>query len=158
MLKKISYCFTYILIFLLSSCESEYKFTLETPKSTYLNSDIIISIKENNNKKVDKIEFYIDGKKFESTKNSLNINTSEIGIGKHSISALVFYPGKTKKINNSFEVMAEKAPDIYSYKIINEYPHDKNAYTQGLEYYNGFLYETTGRRGQSSLRKGFLMN
>lgn len=153
MLKKISYCFTYILIFLLSSCESEYKFTLETPKSTYLNSDITISVKENNNKKVDKIEFYIDGKKFESTKNSLNINTSEIGIGKHSISALVFYPGKTKKINNSFEVMAEKAPDIYSYKIINEYPHDKNAYTQGLEYYNGFLYETTGRRGQSSLRK-----
>ncbi|MCL4133811.1 UNVERIFIED_CONTAM: hypothetical protein GTU68_048059, partial [Idotea baltica] len=42
---------------------------------------------------------------------------------------------------------------IYTFKIVNSYPHDTKAYTQGLEYYNGFLYETTGRRGQSSLRK-----
>ncbi len=69
------------------------------------------------------------------------------------VSALVFYPGKTKKQNNSFEVFANVKPTIYSYKIINSYPHDKEAYTQGLEYYNGFLYETTGRRGQSTLRK-----
>jgi glutamine cyclotransferase len=37
--------------------------------------------------------------------------------------------------------------------VINEYPHDKNAFTQGLEYYNGYLYESTGQLGESSLRK-----
>jgi glutamine cyclotransferase len=49
--------------------------------------------------------------------------------------------------------MADAAPEIFTYKIINTYPHDKNAYTQGLEYYNGFLYEGTGRKGTSSIRK-----
>ncbi len=42
---------------------------------------------------------------------------------------------------------------VYSYRIINRYPHDTNAFTQGLLFYAGFLYESTGIRGQSSLRK-----
>ena len=41
----------------------------------------------------------------------------------------------------------------YSYKIINSYPHDPNAFTQGLEYDDGLLYEGTGGYGQSSLRR-----
>ena len=44
-------------------------------------------------------------------------------------------------------------PTIYSYEIINVYPHDINAYTQGLEFYNGILYESIGRYGKSELRK-----
>lgn len=42
---------------------------------------------------------------------------------------------------------------FYTYKIINVYPHDPNAFTQGLVFDDGFLYEGTGLRGQSSLRK-----
>ena len=42
---------------------------------------------------------------------------------------------------------------IYSYRIVAKYPHDPNAFTQGLLFENGFLYESTGRRGQSSVRK-----
>lgn len=41
----------------------------------------------------------------------------------------------------------------YTYKIINTYPHDKNAFTQGLIYRDGYLYEGTGLRGHSSLRQ-----
>jgi glutaminyl-peptide cyclotransferase len=41
----------------------------------------------------------------------------------------------------------------YSYEIINTYPHDPAAYTQGLVYHEGFLYESTGLHGQSSLRQ-----
>ena len=44
-------------------------------------------------------------------------------------------------------------PTVYSYEIINVYPHDINAYTQGLEFYNGFLYESIGRYGKSQLRR-----
>jgi glutamine cyclotransferase len=36
---------------------------------------------------------------------------------------------------------------------VNEFPHDTDAYTQGLEFYNDTLYEGTGKRGKSSLRK-----
>ena len=42
----------------------------------------------------------------------------------------------------------------YSYQIINSYPHDENAFTQGLLYADGFLYESTGiKRTPSSLRQ-----
>lgn len=38
-------------------------------------------------------------------------------------------------------------------EVVARYPHDTNAFTQGLIFHDGFLYESTGRRGQSSLRK-----
>jgi glutamine cyclotransferase len=42
---------------------------------------------------------------------------------------------------------------IYTYQIVNSYPHDIQAFTQGLVYENGILYEGTGRNGYSELRK-----
>ena len=42
---------------------------------------------------------------------------------------------------------------LYSYELINTYPHDRTAYTQGLAFEDGFIYEGTGLYGQSSLRK-----
>jgi glutamine cyclotransferase len=39
-----------------------------------------------------------------------------------------------------------------TYQIVHTYPHDQNAYTQGLIYLDGHLYESTGLNGQSSLR------
>jgi glutamine cyclotransferase len=46
-------------------------------------------------------------------------------------------------------------PDIptYRYKIVNTYPHDPQAFTQGLEFHDGYLYEGTGLKGKSSLRR-----
>lgn len=44
-------------------------------------------------------------------------------------------------------------PPVYGHKIINTYPHDKQAFTQGLIYDSGFFYESTGLNGRSSLRK-----
>jgi glutamine cyclotransferase len=45
------------------------------------------------------------------------------------------------------------AVKVYKYKVINTFPHDPNAFTQGLVWENGFLYEGTGLSGHSSLRK-----
>ena len=42
---------------------------------------------------------------------------------------------------------------VYSYKVINTYPHDPLAFTQGLVYRDGVLYESTGLRGRSSVRR-----
>jgi glutamine cyclotransferase len=42
---------------------------------------------------------------------------------------------------------------IYEIKIVNIYPHDPEAFTQGLFYRDGFLYESTGLAGKSTLRK-----
>jgi glutamine cyclotransferase len=42
---------------------------------------------------------------------------------------------------------------VYGYRIINAYQHDPGAFTQGLVYHDGYLYEGTGMHGASSLRK-----
>lgn len=45
---------------------------------------------------------------------------------------------------------------VYGYEVVREYPHDPDAFTQGLIYLDGFLYESTGRTGRSSLRRARL--
>lgn len=42
---------------------------------------------------------------------------------------------------------------VFTYQVIHVYPHDPNAYTEGLFYLNGYLYESTGLQGHSSIRK-----
>ncbi|MDD5127093.1 MAG: glutaminyl-peptide cyclotransferase [Dehalococcoidales bacterium] len=46
-----------------------------------------------------------------------------------------------------------KSPVHYTYRVVQSYPHDRDAFTQGLVFENGVLYESTGRYGKSSLRK-----
>jgi glutaminyl-peptide cyclotransferase len=45
------------------------------------------------------------------------------------------------------------ATPVYGYRIVHVYPHDQTAFTQGLEYRGGYLYEGTGLNGESTLRK-----
>lgn len=42
---------------------------------------------------------------------------------------------------------------VYGYEVVKSYPHDGNAFTQGLFFHNGSLYESTGERGESTIRK-----
>lgn len=42
---------------------------------------------------------------------------------------------------------------VYRYEVVNAYPHDRAAFTQGLVFDNGILYEGTGLYGKSTLRK-----
>jgi len=48
---------------------------------------------------------------------------------------------------------AQSSVPIDSYEVVHVYPHDPNAFTQGLIYVDGHLYESTGRSGQSSVRR-----
>ncbi|NPA68088.1 MAG: glutaminyl-peptide cyclotransferase [Chlorobi bacterium] len=50
-------------------------------------------------------------------------------------------------------VFSDIIPEEYTYKIKKVYKHDVNAYTQGLFYHNGYLYEATGLKGESTVRK-----
>jgi len=53
---------------------------------------------------------------------------------------------------SSQPVPAQRTPE-YTFKLVQVFPHDPAAFTQGLAYRDGFLYEGTGLNGQSSLRK-----
>jgi len=50
-------------------------------------------------------------------------------------------------------VQAPAQTPVYDYQIVNRYPHEPRSFTQGLRYFEGFMYEGTGRRGQSLLKK-----
>jgi glutaminyl-peptide cyclotransferase len=47
----------------------------------------------------------------------------------------------------------DPTPRTFTYAVVQSFPHDQDAFTQGLVYYHGFLYEGTGLNGRSSLRK-----
>ena len=48
---------------------------------------------------------------------------------------------------------AQNRAPVQSYRVVRAYPHDRTAFTQGLEFRAGFLYEGTGQVGRSWLRK-----
>lgn len=48
---------------------------------------------------------------------------------------------------------AQEEVPRYGFKVLNTYPHNINSFTQGLVYHEGFLFEGTGKNGQSSLSK-----
>lgn len=64
-----------------------------------------------------------------------------------SISVLPENPVISQDVRGDFSV------PIHTYRVVKTYPHDKNAFTQGLVFDNGYLYEGTGLHGASSLRK-----
>jgi glutamine cyclotransferase len=50
-------------------------------------------------------------------------------------------------------VRTNAAVPEYTVEVVRSYPHDPRAFTEGLLFHNGFLYESTGRNGQSSIRQ-----
>jgi glutamine cyclotransferase len=59
--------------------------------------------------------------------------------------------GGTDKPVVDDSIVPKKAPQI-AYNIVNVYPHDTSAYTEGLQIYNGKLYEGTGMENESALQ------
>ena len=64
-----------------------------------------------------------------------------------------YQAGEKEDRVGEFTVLAADPPVLYGHRVKRVYPHDKEAYTQGLLWYKGALYESTGVQGQSSLRK-----
>ena len=58
----------------------------------------------------------------------------------------------TNNTANSPSQTTGKIP-VYTYEIVKTFKHDSKAFTQGLVFHNGFLYESTGQKGDSTVRK-----
>ena len=75
-------------------------------------------------------------------------------MGKHALKLLAYHENGTIGLLTTYiNLKSDVAPQNYGYEIVNSFPHDKRAYTQGLFYHEGFLYEGTGQHGESTLRK-----
>ncbi|MCW4035161.1 MAG: glutaminyl-peptide cyclotransferase, partial [Candidatus Bathyarchaeota archaeon] len=64
---------------------------------------------------------------------------------------LIVLAAVTLVLSNNTPEAAEQRN--YTYNIVNVYPHDETAFTQGLVFDSGNLYEGTGRNGESTLRR-----
>lgn len=153
LMNRIQYLTFLVLIVLLSACKTEYKFIINAPKKIASGQELSISVSDKKENPIDSVLFTIGDKKILSNGTSATVQLKDFRLGKHTISAIVFFENQTKKVEKAIYIMADSAPEIYDINVINTYPHDKTAYTQGLEFHNGYLYEGTGRKGQSNIRK-----
>ena len=62
-------------------------------------------------------------------------------------------PGAAPSVPQPTETASGLSIPIYTYEVINSWPHDPDAFTQGLVFHEGKLYESTGHFGTSTLRK-----
>lgn len=115
------------------------------------NDEVTVSIKNKKDKEIENVTYSLDGKELPLNGNKLTLAVPTLG--NKILTAKINFEGESVEIHKSIKVLSEKAPEIYTYKIINEYPHDTGAYTQGLEFYKDTLYEGTGKKGRSFLRK-----
>ncbi|WP_299111001.1 glutaminyl-peptide cyclotransferase [uncultured Winogradskyella sp.] len=117
-------------------------------QSLMLGDTLQLSINNPKNLDVASVSYDLSGKPIES--NAVLINTT---VGNKTITATVKVGDKTETLTKSVVVYNNVIPTIYTFEIVNTYPHDITSYTQGLEFHNGNLYESTGQKGESKLRK-----
>jgi glutaminyl-peptide cyclotransferase len=61
--------------------------------------------------------------------------------------------GTEHRKSDPYAPSGQEAYPLYTFQVINSWPHDRAAFTQGLVFYEGALYESTGLYGHSSLRQ-----
>ena len=162
-MKKVNPLLLLILNLFLISCGSnsnkkisDFSLNISNSKAEFqLGESIEIALKNPKNRKIDSTLFYFENTslKTESGATELEIPLKNQKLGNQTIRAMVYSEGVADTIQIDVKIFNNTPPDIYSYKVINTYPHDSEAYTQGLEFYNDTLYESTGQYGNSSLRK-----
>jgi len=132
----------------------QFKLKVLNPDQLTQASTLKLKLINPNDFSIDSIKL-VDGNSTKkiAAKSVFELQLSEQKLGVNSISVEVFSEGKSVEVKTSFTVYNSKKPQLYTYNIINTYPHDIKAYTQGLEFYRDTLYESTGLRGKSSLRK-----
>ena len=116
---------------------------------------ISLSILNSNSKTIDSIIYYVNDKKVGSKKGveKLSFELKDQKLGYQNLKAIVYYEGQNAEASTRVELVSDIQPKLLKYTILNTYPHDTLAYTQGLEFYRDTLYEGTGQYGKSSLRK-----
>ena len=105
--------------------------------------------------KVDSVVYLIDTVKMisKADTSAIKLKTEGLKLGNHLVTAKIFGAGKSEDLTSNINVLAAQAPAEYTYKVIKTLPHDTSSYVEGLEYHDGFFYESAGDYGHSSLRK-----
>ncbi|MGY4383669.1 glutamine cyclotransferase [Pedobacter sp. UYP24] len=98
--------------------------------------------------------YLVDGKQVAQKNNadSISIKTEGLSVGYKLITVILDNGSKKDTVTTNIVLKAGSKPLLYGYKVLNIFPHDTAAYTQGLEYHDGRFLESTGLEGFSTLR------
>lgn len=105
---------------------------------------------------LDSLQLFFRGQLVETytETDSVSFPTGGVNPGKAGVRTKVFFNDSLSENHSvQLELLSDIIPEIYRYRVVNTYPHDVGAYTQGLIYYDGWLYEGTGNYNQSTVRK-----
>ncbi|MEL0301717.1 MAG: glutaminyl-peptide cyclotransferase, partial [Flavobacteriaceae bacterium] len=140
------------LVFLKACGDSDAKpkITLKPNANTYVAGDTLkVQLKHKKSLELTQVQYFLD----DSPIALPYVFTAE-KLGDHRLSATALMEGREVKAKErSVRLLKSSPPELWTYSIVNEYPHDPEAYTQGLEFDGEDLYESTGLKGKSSLRK-----
>lgn len=95
----------------------------------------------------------VEERKVTGQKVQVSWSTEAWKLGRNRLQYELIINGKKERRYVEIVLLADAAPQQGTFRRLADYPHDEKAYTQGLVWHNGFLYEGTGQYGSSSIRK-----
>lgn len=158
---RIQIVFFLLTTFLVDSCSNNenpaklFEIQLEGKKKEFQNGDKVgIAIKNKKEKEIKNVTYWLQGKEITPINGKVTLTATTLG--SKLLKAKVEYDDTAVEIEKNIRILSKSAPEIYTYNILNTYPHDKKAFTQGLEFSGDTLFESTGNPGnvsKSVLRK-----
>ncbi|WP_341217057.1 glutaminyl-peptide cyclotransferase [uncultured Wocania sp.] len=129
--------------------KSDFSIKTNTEKGNiFISETLNLSLENKRNHTIDSVLYTLNGKKISE---SFALHNHKLG--KHTVEAIVYFNNEKQTANTSITILNNEAPKVYKFNIINEYPHDITSYTQGIEFFNDTIYESTGQYKESKLRK-----
>ncbi|RYY32076.1 MAG: glutaminyl-peptide cyclotransferase [Sphingobacteriaceae bacterium] len=124
-------------------------FTIDTSamKGQYHPDDMLsLAIVNAKQEKIDSVAWFINDKRVAggAGSNKTDFKLSGQKFGYQNIKAIVYFDGETAEATGRVELVSGIEPKELAYEIVNTYPHEIKAYTQGLEFYRDTLIESTG--------------
>jgi glutaminyl-peptide cyclotransferase len=156
-MKKHKLLFVMVLALFLWQCkETKDAFSItENIKQVYkTNENLELNISNKEDLAIEKVSYYLNDSLIGTFNNNAkqNISLEKITLGAKTLKAEITTDGKTETVETNFVLYHKNAAEIGKISILNSFNHDSKAYTQGLEFFNGSLYESTGQYEKSSLR------
>lgn len=164
-MKKYNFLFIILLGISLSNCGSKkndvnsiFTFDDSKYKGKYQSQESVeLGILNSNNKEVDSVVYFNNDIKMGSKKglDKLFFKLTDQKLGYQNLKAVVYFDSENSVATTRIELVSNVTPKLLKYTIVNSYPHDIASFTEGFEFYNDTLYESTGSGNncKSFLRK-----
>lgn len=127
--------------------ETIFSINSDSLKRTYRPGDeLILTLSQHDDEPYDSIKYWLNDRELATVHANevIRHQLSDEKFGKQIIKARVFDGGESDEQSISVDLLPALAPTALNFRIVNTFPHDIKAYTQGLEFYKGNLIESTG--------------